>query len=98
MGLITGDAVSADWAALGKIPFTRLEHIEDFAEGGRVIAGESADILDQALAALRDALLNTPWLGGKSAENKARVRKLLRPLGWTAHHGLPAARRRFVGL
>lgn len=91
----------SDWAPLNKIDFTEgdgPQGIWVFSEMGRQIALHSADALDSALYDLYETLLASSWLGGRTAEGRAKAKRLLRPLRRTANNSLPAAARRFAML
>jgi hypothetical protein len=92
------DNGNADWGPLNDIDFDSVEAIHRLGETGRVVAIHSADVVAQSLADFYAALLATPALGGSSPEAKRRAKRLLRPLGWTSSHALPAAARRFSQL
>ena len=89
---------SANWGDLGQIDFGKAGAIADFAEVGRIVSVSASDILQAQLNSLYLEILGTQWMGGQSRENKARARRLLSPLKWSANHALPAACRRFAQL
>jgi hypothetical protein len=97
MRIFSGDG-GADWGPLGDIEFETIEALHNLGETGRIVAIHSADILQATLGELFDALMATQSLGGMSREARGRARRLLRPLGWSASHSLPATARRFAQL